>query len=143
MLQTFFFSNVIKQSEICTSLENKSLSAQSVGTFKCTECLSNECSGFDTKLHLIIGQELWKMQSTLSLPLFPGPLCPRVVALDRVPSMGHTEHCKQWLCSTELLEIELFDYLNVCKNKYLNELFVIYSNTCNHLTVYNWMSNVR
>ena len=35
--------------------------------------------------------ELWGMQSTPSLPFLPGPLCPRVVAPDRVLSMGQIE----------------------------------------------------
>ena len=35
--------------------------------------------------------ELWRMQNTPLLPLFPGPLWPRVVALDRVLSMGQIE----------------------------------------------------
>ena len=35
--------------------------------------------------------ELWGMQSTPSLPLLPGPLLPRMVAPDRVLSMGKIE----------------------------------------------------
>ena len=35
--------------------------------------------------------ELWGMQSTPSLPLIPGPLWPRVVAPDRVLSIGQIE----------------------------------------------------
>ena len=35
--------------------------------------------------------KLWGMQNTPSLPLFPGPLWPRVVAPDRVLSMGQIE----------------------------------------------------
>ena len=35
--------------------------------------------------------ELWGMQSTPSLPSFPGPLWPGVVAPDRVLSMGQIE----------------------------------------------------
>ena len=35
--------------------------------------------------------ELWGMQSTPSLPLFPDPLWPGVVAPDRDPSMGQIE----------------------------------------------------
>ena len=54
-------------------------------------------------------------RSTLSLPLFPGPLCPRVIVPDRILSMSQIELfdikavCKQ----IELLEIELFDHLTV------------------------------
>ena len=32
--------------------------------------------------------ELWGMRGTPSLPLLPGPLCPRVVAPDKALSMG-------------------------------------------------------
>ena len=40
------------------------------------------------------------------------------------------------LCYIELLEIELFDYLTVCKNDWcLNELLMKYSNTWNYLTL--------
>ena len=35
--------------------------------------------------------ELWGIRSTLSLPSFPGPFCPGVVAPDRAFSMGQIE----------------------------------------------------
>ena len=35
--------------------------------------------------------ELWRMWSTPSLPSLPGPLWSKVVALDRVLSMGQIE----------------------------------------------------
>ena len=35
--------------------------------------------------------ELWRMQSTPSLPSLPGPLWPGVVVPDRVKSMGQIE----------------------------------------------------
>ena len=35
--------------------------------------------------------ELWEMQSSPSLQLLPGPLWPRVVAPDRVLSMGQNK----------------------------------------------------
>ena len=35
--------------------------------------------------------ELWGMWSIFLLPLLPGPLWPRVVAFDRVLSMGQME----------------------------------------------------
>ena len=35
--------------------------------------------------------KVWGMWSTPSLPSLPGPLCPGVVALDRVLSMGPIE----------------------------------------------------
>ena len=58
----------------------------------------NECPVFDIKQSdgtAPVMLELWGMQSTLSLSLFPGLLWPRVVAPDKVLS-----RC----------EIELFDY---------------------------------
>ena len=48
----------------------------------------NESPGYDIKL---FDGKLWGMQSTSSLPLFPGPLWPRVIAPDRILSMGQTE----------------------------------------------------
>ena len=52
---------------------------------------TNESPGYDTKqsdgeVPVMLG--LWEMGSTPSLPLLPGPLCPRVVAPDRALSMG-------------------------------------------------------
>ena len=61
------------------------------------------------------------MRSSPSLPSLPGPLCPGGVAIDRILSMGQIKlfdiqtKCKQDLCWIELLEIELFDHLTVCK----------------------------
>ena len=51
----------------------------------------NECPGYETKQsdgEVPAVLELWGMQSTPSLPSLPGPLWPRVVAPDRVLSMG-------------------------------------------------------
>ena len=62
--------------------------------------------------------ELWRMQSTPSLPSLPDPLWSRVVAPDRVLSMAQIElfHIKTlYLGWIELFEIELFDHLTVCK----------------------------
>ena len=61
------------------------------------------------------------MRSTSSLPLLQDPLWPGVVAPDRVLSMVKTELFdvktvgEQMTCSNELLEIELFDHLTLCK----------------------------
>ena len=58
------------------------------------------------------------MQSTLSLPLLPGPLWPRVVAPDRILSMDHIELFDiqtNDLRLIKLFQIELFDHLTVCK----------------------------
>ena len=56
-----------------------------------TETPHNECSGYDTKLSegeppLML--ELWGMQSTPLLPSVPGLHWPRVVAPERILSMG-------------------------------------------------------
>ena len=54
----------------------------------------NECPRYDTKQsdgEVPVMQELWETQSSPSLPLLPGLLCPGVVAPDRVLSMGQIE----------------------------------------------------
>ena len=54
----------------------------------------NECPGYDTKHsdgEVPVILELWRMWSTPSLPLLPGPLWLRVVALDSILSMGQVE----------------------------------------------------
>ena len=38
-----------------------------------------------------VTQDIWGMQSTYLLPSLPGPLWPRVVAPDKVESMGQIE----------------------------------------------------
>ena len=87
------------------------------------------------------------MWSTPSLPLLPGPLRAEVVAPDGVLSMSQRELldiktvCKQMTCWIELLEIELFDHLSVCKYCCLIELLMIDSNTWTHLTVYKKLSS--
>ena len=55
---------------------------------------SNGCPGYDTKQsdsEASVMLELWGMWSTSSLTSLPGPLWTRVVALDRVLSMGQIE----------------------------------------------------
>ena len=72
--------------------------------------LSQRVSWHDTKLsdgETPVMLELWGMQSTSFLPLFPGSLFPGLVAPDRVLSMGQTA----------LFEIEVFLDLTVCKQK--------------------------
>ena len=52
---------------------------------------TNECPGYNTKQSdgEVPGmQGLWRMQTTPSLPLLPGPLWPGMEALDRALSMG-------------------------------------------------------
>ena len=51
----------------------------------------NECSGYDTKQsdgEVPAMLELWRMRSTHSMPLLPGPLWPGVVAPDKDPIYG-------------------------------------------------------
>ena len=51
----------------------------------------NECPGYDTKQSdgdVPAMLKLWRMLSTPLLPSLPGPLCPGVVAPDRVLSLG-------------------------------------------------------
>ena len=58
--------------------------------------------------------ELWGMQSAPSLLSLQGPLLPKVLAPERILSMDQIVlNCV--LCKTELLEIELFWHLTVCK----------------------------
>ena len=91
---------------------NKNLSAQPAGAIEYTNFISrdrrdlhplNKCPGYNIKPsdgEAPVMLEPWGTWSTLSLPSLPGPLKPRVVAADRVLSMG---------------QIELFDHLTVCK----------------------------
>ena len=60
------------------------------------------------------------MWNTPSLPLLPGPLWPGVVVPDRVLSMGQIEQ-------------------SVCKQMTDIKLWLLYSNTWNHLTFYKQM----
>ena len=55
---------------------------------------SYECLGYDTKKpdgEVPVILELWRMQSTPLFPLLPASLWPKVVAPDRVLSMGQIE----------------------------------------------------
>ena len=73
------------------------------------------------------------MQSTTSLPLVPGLQWPGMVAPDMIRSIDLIEPFDietVYLCQTELFEIELFDYLTVCKQI---ELLVRHRNTWNYL----------
>ena len=75
--------------------------AQLAGAVEYTDCTSAEGYDsqrvswiYDTKQsddEVQVMLELWRMWSTLSLPLLPGPLRPRVVALDRVLSLDQIE----------------------------------------------------
>ena len=67
------------------------ISAQSTGAVEFTDC--NKCLVYDTKKSddEVMVLEIWGMWSTLLLPLLPSPLWPRVVALDRILSMGQIE----------------------------------------------------
>ena len=64
------------------------------------------------------------MHSTPSQPSLPDWLRSQIVAPDLVLSMGQIKlfHVLTvYLCKTELFEIELFDYLTVCKTIQLCE----------------------
>ena len=74
--------------------------AQSAGAVEYTDCFSaegnphNECTGYDTKQSdskVPVMLELWGIRGIPLLPSFEGPLCPGVVAPDRVLSMGQIE----------------------------------------------------
>ena len=55
---------------------------------------ANECPGHDSKQsggEIPVILELWRMRSTPSLPLLPGPQWPWVVVPDRVPSISQKE----------------------------------------------------
>ena len=75
--------------------------AQSAGAVEYTDLISsessdslNECPGYNTKQfdgEAPVMLELWGKWSSPSLQLFPGPLWLRVVASDRVQSMGQIE----------------------------------------------------
>ena len=59
-----------------------------------THTHTNVCPGYDTKQadgEVPVMLALWGMWSTPSLPLFPGPLWPRAMALNRVLFMGQIE----------------------------------------------------
>ena len=52
---------------------------------------SNECPGYDTKqsdVEVLVMLEVWEIWNTTSLPSFPSPLWPGVVAYDRSLFMG-------------------------------------------------------
>ena len=75
--------------------------AQSAGAVEYIDCISaegydipKECPGYNTKQshgEAPVMWERWEMLCTPSLPSLPGPLCPGVVAPDRVLSIGQTE----------------------------------------------------
>ena len=51
--------------------------------------------------------ELWRMWSTLSLPLLPGLLWPRVIVPVRVPSMGQIELFNHLTVSKQMTDVKL------------------------------------
>ena len=51
------------------------------------------------------------MRSTPSFAVFPGPLWPGEIAPDKGPIYGSNRSKLRTFCSTELLEIELFFYI--------------------------------
>ena len=84
---------------------------------------TNEFLGYDTKQsngEALVMLELWGMQNTPSLPSISNPLRPGMVAPDKVLSMGqrelwHSNSQTNDLSKIELLEIELFNHLTMCK----------------------------
>ena len=132
------FQILLSNINIILCLHTVTWFTQSARAVKYTDCTSAEelpatshkCPGYDTKQshgEAPVMLELWGMQSTPSLPLLPGLLWPRVVAPDRVLSMGQIElNCilmLNWIvwngtvfvCETELLEIEPFWHFTVLK----------------------------
>ena len=86
-------------------------SAQSAGAVEYTDCISAENKTpthptivLDMTLSNLMVRLLWGMRITPSMPSLPGPLWPRVVAPERVLSMGQIElfdiqtKCKQMKC---------------------------------------------
>ena len=101
----------------------------------------NKCSGYDTKEsdnEAPVMLKLWRMQSTCSLPSLSGLLWFRVVASDRVRSMGWIE---EFDIKTLCKQIEHFDHLTLCKKNdwCLIELFVIHSNTWSYSTLLTYV----
>ena len=71
---------------------------------------SNECPVYDINQsdgEAAIMLDLWGMQSTSSFPSLPGPLCPGVVAPDRVPSMGQIELLDIWAKCKKITKAKL------------------------------------
>ena len=62
--------------------------AQTAGAVEYTDC--NECSGYGIKPSYGV-LDIWGMWSTLSLSLLPDPLCPGLIAPDRVLSIVQIE----------------------------------------------------
>ena len=103
------------------------LTAQLTEAVEYTDCMSaeefpppKEHPGYDINQSdgkAPIMMKLWGIRGTPSLPLLPGPLWPGVVAPDRILSMAQISNwvSKNDICQIELLEIELFDHLTVCR----------------------------
>ena len=104
LFATSFFSNCFVRVQVVHAYNRTNTTnifAQSSGAVEYTDSFSaksssppNECPGYDTKqsdgeVRVIL--ELWGMLGTPSLPSLPGPLWLRVVAPDRILSMGWTE----------------------------------------------------
>ena len=53
--------------------------------------IKKECPGYDTKLHLMMRLQFWRVWSTPSFSLLPSPLRPGVEAAVRVPSIGQID----------------------------------------------------
>ena len=80
----------------------------------------NECPWYDIKQSdgEAPALEIWGMWSIPSLPLLPSPLCPEVVAPDRVLSMDQIEQCaNRWLILDCDLYSNSWNHLTVCKKE--------------------------
>ena len=92
-------------------------------------------------------QELWKMQSSPSLPSLPGPLWPGVVVPEKVLSMGQIEiltlklNANKWLMLNWIvINRTVWSFNCVLTNDwFLIELLVIHSNTWNLLTLLTYV----
>ena len=87
---------------VCSKVRHEQETAHSTGTVEYTDCFSAEGKTPPQRVSWIYNSkqsdceasvmvELWGMRNTPSLPSFPGPLCPRVVAPDKVLYMDQIE----------------------------------------------------
>ena len=84
---------------IAQSAEGVEYTTASLQRGKTPHTHSNECPGYDSKQsdgEVPVMLELWGMWSTPSLASFPGPLQPKVVALNKGPIYG-SNRTKPWI----------------------------------------------
>ena len=61
------------------------------------------CSGYNSKLHMMMRLKFWRVWSTPSLPLLPGLLSSIVIVLIRVPAMSRIDLFENYSYSIEHL----------------------------------------